>query len=137
MKGAKSKKTKNSKKKITPRENYLLVAKFPYNIKIKNMKRLYDVPLQIFSSDPSFKYFFAFALNRLNAVVTDDQTLVSWLGKSLTTEPKKRNPNLQVELTKHFFKFFKFIGTQRPKTYLDKRYNIPSNTSVSILNPKV
>lgn len=116
------------------RENYLLVAKFPYNTKIKNMKRLYDVPLQIFSSDPSFKYYFAYALNRMGAVVTDDPVLVNHLGKSLTTAPKKNNPDMMVQLTKHFYRFFQFIGNVRPKDYMDKKYHIPSNTKVKVLN---
>ncbi|MCK5536496.1 MAG: hypothetical protein KAI79_06695, partial [Bacteroidales bacterium] len=69
------------------REKYLLVAKFPYTTKIKNMKRLYDEPVQIFSSDPSFKYYLTYALNKFNAVITDDLTFVNHLGQSLTQKP--------------------------------------------------
>jgi len=134
MKGSNSDGIKNGKKVKKKRENYMLVAKFPYTLKIKNMKRLYDLPIQIFSSDPSFKYFFAYALNRLNAVVTDDSVLVKHLGKSLTTKPKKTNPDLQVQLTKHFYNFFKFIANRRPKEYLDRKYMIPSTTKVKVLN---
>lgn len=116
------------------RENYLLVAKFPYTLKVKNMKRLYDLPMQIFSSDPSFKFYFAYALNRLNAVVTDDKTLVDHLGISMTTKPTQTNPDLQIQLTKHFYKFFNFIANQKPKDYLDKKYMIPSTTKVKVIN---
>jgi hypothetical protein len=117
-------------RKRKPRETYMLVAKFPYSQKVKNMKRLYDVPLQIFSSDPSFKYYFAYALNKLNAVVTDDGKLVDWLGESLIKAPKQNNPNLTVQLTKHFFKFFKFIANNRPKQYMDDKYLIRSDAKI-------
>ena len=131
--------SKNSKgktvKKKKKRETYLLVVKFPYNMKIKNMKRLYDVPIQIFSSDPSFKFFFAYALHNLGAVVTDDATLVNWLGIALTKAPNIRNDNWETQLTKHFYKFFKFISNVRPKAYLDKKYEIASD--VKIVNPKI
>ena len=125
MRGAKTKRS---------RENYLLVAKFPYTRKVKNMKRLYDEPIQIFSSDPSFKFFFAYTLNRFNAVVTDDPVMLDHLGKALTTAPKQKNPEMMVQLTKHFYKFFQFIENNRPKEYMDKKYQIPSNTKVKVLN---
>ncbi len=134
MKGSNSAGEKKGKKIKKTRENYLLVAKFPYTLAIKNMKRLYDLPMQIFSSDPSFKYFFAYALNGLNAVVTDDDLLVKHLGKSLSTKPKKTNPDLQVQLTKHFYNFFKFIANKKPKEYLSKKYMIPTSTKVKVLN---
>ena len=135
MKGAnadhyKDKKGKIKTSKRKPRETYMLVAKFPYSHKVKNMKRLYDVPLQIFSSDPSFKYFFAYALNKLDAVVTDDGKLVDWLGESLTKAPMHNNPNLTVQLTKHFFKFFKFIANNRPNKYMDSKYQIRSDAKI-------
>lgn len=134
MKGSNDGGLKKGKPVKKKRENYLLVAKFPYTLQVKNMKRLYDLPMQIFSSDPSFKFYFAYALNRLNAVVTDDQTLVSHLGISMTKKPSKTNPDLQVQLTKHFYKFFEFIANKRPKEYLDKRYMIPSDTKVKVIN---
>ncbi len=117
-----------------PRETYLLVAKFPYTTEIKNMKRLYDTPLQIFSSDPSFKYFFAYSLNKMGAVVTDDGKLVDWLGESLTKEPRQNNVDLKVQLTKHFYRFFQFIGNNRPKDYLDPKMQIRGD--VRIMNAK-
>ena len=131
----KNAKGKTIKSKRKPRETYLLVAKFPYSMKQKNMKRLYDVPLQIFSSDPSFKFYFAYALNKMDAVVTDEKMIVKWLGKSLTDAPKITNPDLMTQLTKHFYKFFKFIANVRPKAYMDKKYLIPS--SVKIVNQKI
>jgi len=134
MKGSNTASNKQGKKVKKSRENYLLVAKFPYTLHIKNMKRLYDLPMQIFSSDPSFKYYFAYALNKLNAVVTDDKALVSHLGVSLTSKPSKTNPDMQIQLTKHFFKFFKFIANKKPKDYLAKKYMIPMNTRVKVLN---
>jgi hypothetical protein len=126
----KDKKGKTVVKRRKKRETYLLVAKFPYTLKIKNMKRLYDVPIQLFSSDPSFKYFFAYALHNLGAVVTDDGKLVDWLGKSLTTKPKFTNPNMKVQLTKHFYKFFRFIANNRPKEYLSDKYLLRSDAKI-------
>ena len=135
MKGAnadlyKNKKGQIERSKRKTRETYMLVAKFPYSHKVKNMKRLYDVPLQIFSSDPSFKYFFAYALHKMNAVVTDDGKLIDWLGESLTKAPKHKNPELMTQLTKHFFKFFQFIGNKRPKEYMDDKFIIRSDAKI-------
>ena len=132
---SKNKKGKTVKSKKKVRQQYLLVAKFPYNSKIKNMKRLYSNSLQLMSSDPSFKYFFAFALNKMNAVITDDATLVSWLGRSLKDAPSTNNPDLKLNLTKHFYQFFKFISNVRPKVYLDKKYLLTND--IKIVNPKV
>ncbi len=101
------------------------------------MKRLYGLPMQIFSSDPSFKYFFAYALNEMNAIVTDDKALVNWLGKSMTTKPKTNNPNFKVQLTKHFYKFFKFLANTRPKDYLDKKWMLPTDMKVKVMNDKI
>lgn len=140
MKGAKgSKRVKNSKdgRRTGPRPMYTLVAKFPYTTKVKNMKRLYDIPMQIFSSDPSFKFYFAYALHRLKAVVVDDPQITKWLGKSLTTAPTKTNPDLQVQLTKHFYKFFKFLGNHKPKEYLNDKFLIDQNKNVKIINQKI
>lgn len=135
MKGAdadfsKNKKGKLVKSKRKTRETYMLVAKFPYSNKVKNMKRLYDVPLQLFSSDPSFKFFFAYALNKLDAVVTDDGKLVDWLGESLTKKPSHNNPEMTTQLTKHFYKFFQFIANKRPKDYMDDRHIIRSDAKI-------
>ena len=116
------------------RERYLLVAKFPYIKDIKNIKRLYNYPVQIFSSDPSFKYYLTYALNQFNAVITDDIQYVNHLGKSLTTKPNINNPKRMAELTKHFFKFFNFIGNVPPKRYLDKKYEIDPKDNIRIIN---
>lgn len=135
MKGANFDFYKDKKGKVKagprkPRETYLLVAKFPYSHKVKNMKRLYDVPIQIFSSDPSFKYYFAYALNKMGAVVTDDGKLVDWLGESLTRAPKYNNPNMKIQLTKHFYKFFRFIANNRPSRYMDKKYQLRQDAAI-------
>ena len=131
--------TKNTKgktvKKKQKRQTYLLIAKFPHNMKVKNMKRLYDVPLQLFSSDPSFKFFFAFALNNLDAVITDEPLMRKWLGKALTTPPDIRNDSWDTHFTKHFYKMFQFIGNVRPKAYLDDKFKIAQD--IKIINPKI
>lgn len=126
----KNKKGKTVVKRRKNRETYMLVAKFPYSLRVKNMKRLYDVPIQLFSSDPSFKFYFAYALNKLGAVVTDDGKLVDWLGQSLYVKPKHNNPNMKVQLTKHFYKFFRFIANKRPKEYLDDKYILRADAKI-------
>ena len=131
--------SKNAKgktvKKKQKRQTYLLIAKFPHNMKVKNMKRLYDVPLQLFSSDPSFKFFFAFALNNLDAVITDEPLMRKWLGKALTTPPDIRNDSWETHLTKHFYKMFQFISNVRPKAYLGDKFKIAQD--IKIINPKI
>ncbi len=124
-------------KRSSKRETYLIVSKFPYTTEVKNMKRLYGLPMQLFSSDPSFKYFFAYALNEMNAVVTDDKVLLNWLGKSITTKPKTNNPQFKVQLTKHFYKFFKFIENNRPRDYMAQKYMLAPTDNVKVLNEKV
>lgn len=116
------------------RERYTLAAMFPYKRDIKNMKRLFDLPVKLFSSDPSFKWFFAYALNKSNLVINDEKIVLAHLGESLTKAPKKRNPNLVKQLTKHFYKFFVFIGNKKPKEYLDDKFELEPNFKMPILN---
>jgi len=104
------------------RYKYLLGIKFPYIDGMKTMKKINNVPIKIFSSDPSFNYFFAFALNRINAVILDHPKFIKHLSKSLNVKPKKRNPNLRKELTKHLYKVVKFLLRYSPMEYLDEQY---------------
>ena len=116
------------------RETYLLVVKFPYIKNIKNMKRLYNANIQIFSSDPSFKFYFAYALEQHGAVVKDEKEFVKHLGIALRVPPVKRNPEWRVQLTKHFYKLFNFIANAKPKKYLSKEWQIPSKQRITIIN---
>ena len=116
------------------RERYTLAAMLPYRSDIKNMKRLYDLPVKLFSSDPSFKWYFAYVLNKSDLVINDEKIILAHLGESLTKPPKKRNPNLVKQLTKHFYKFFIFIANKKPKEYLDKKYELEPNFKMPILN---
>jgi len=125
IKGAKNKKTGN-------RETYLLTVKFPYYKDIKTFKKLYNVPIQIFASDPSFKYYFAFVLNQHNAVVLDEKEFIKHLGIALTVPPKVRNPNWKVQLTKHLYKLFQFLKNVHPKKYLDKKWEIKTSKTITI-----
>ncbi|MCK5536529.1 MAG: hypothetical protein KAI79_06865 [Bacteroidales bacterium] len=131
--------SKNSKgktiRKRQKRQTYLLIAKFPHSVKIKNMKRLYNENIQLFSSDPSFKFTFCYALNNLDAVITDEPLMIKWLGSALTDPPNNRNDNWDTHLTKHFWRLFQFISNVRPKVYLDEKYLIPND--VKIVNPKI
>jgi len=125
IKGAKNKKTGK-------RETYLLTVKFPYYKNIKTFKKLYDVPIQLFASDPSFKYYFAFVLNKHNAVVLDEKEFIKHLGLALTVPPRKRNPNWKVQLTKHLYKLFLFLKNIHPKKYLDKKWEISPSKRITI-----
>jgi len=109
-------------KKKTKREKYTLAVKFPYIQGMKKLEKLMDVPVELFSSDPSFLFFFAYALNKKNAVIKDHPKYTDWLGSALTKKPNKNNPNLRTELTKHFYKVLQFLRTQSPSKYLDERY---------------
>jgi len=126
-----------AKYKGKKRERYLICAQFPYSRDFKTLKNLYDLPVKLFSSDPSFKYYFSYALNKHNAVITDENVILRHLGKSLTNIPKKRNPNLNTELTKHFYKFFIFAKTKRPNDILKKQYNLGKKFNMPIKNKNV
>jgi len=124
IKGAKHKDKRNT---------YLVVIKFPYYKKIKNFRRLYDIPVQVFASDPSFKFYFAYVLHNLyGAVVLDEPEFVKHLGIALTRAPKVRNPDLIAQLTKHLYKIVTFLATQSPKKYLTPAYQIPSSKRITI-----
>jgi len=113
---------KEKGKKKTKREKYLLAVKFPYLEGITKLDKLYDTPVELFSSDPSFLFYFAYVLNKKNAVIKDHTKYTKWLGESLEKKPYKNNPKLRTELTKHFYKVIQFIKTQSPKRYLDEKY---------------
>jgi hypothetical protein len=126
-----SPKTKKGKK--AKRETYLLAVKFPYLQGMNKMDKVFDAPVELFSSDPSFMFYFAYALKTHRAVIDDHPKFTKWLGEALTRKPKIRNPNLRTELTKHFYKVLIFLKTQPPKKYLDKRY-LTDVTKISFPN---
>jgi len=114
------------------RQKYILVVMLPYIRKIKNLKRLYDLPVKLFSSDPSFKYYFAYVLYKSNLLIDDEKQILRYLGRALTQEPIKRNPAFHKELTKHFFKLFQFIANKSPRQYLDDRHELPPDFKIPI-----
>jgi len=114
------------------RKTYLLSVKFPYYKDIKTFKKLYNIPIQVFSSDPSFKYYFAYVLNKHNAVILDEETFSKWIKKAIAIPPKKNNPNWKVQLTKHLYKLFKFLQNVHPRTYLAKKWEINIKTRIGI-----
>lgn len=111
---------KRKGKRKYERKRYLLGVKFPYIDGMKNFKKLQNVPIKLFSSDESFNYFFAYALNLKNAVILDDPKFKNHLKKSINTKPIKRNPNLILELTKHIYKVVDFLLKNSPLYYLDE-----------------
>lgn len=123
-----------AKHKGKKREKYLVCAQFPYRREFKTLQNLYNMPVKLFSSDPSFKYYFAYALNKRDAAIVDENVVLKHLGESLTSSPKKRNPNLTAELTKHFFKFFIFIKNKRPMDIMHKKYQLGKKFDMPIKN---
>ena len=118
---SKSKATKKTKSKKYKRYKYNLSIKFPFVHNMNKMKKMLNLPIELFSSDPSFKYYFAYVLNSKDAVIRN-HIYDNWLGEALTSKPKIRNKNEKMELTKHFYKVVKFIKSQEVRKYLSKRY---------------
>ena len=116
IKNGKTKTYKESRKK------YLVGVKFPYINGMKDYDKLQNVPIKIFSSDESFNYFFAYALNTSNAVILDDPKFINHLKTALSKRPSKRNPNLKLELTKHLYKVIEYLLKNKPIDYLDEKY---------------
>jgi len=104
------------------RKKYLVAIKFPYIDGMKNYNRLLNVPIKIFSSDESFNYFLAYALNTHNAVILDDPVFINHIHYAITHKPRIRNPELKTELTKHLYKVIEFLLKYRPIDYLDDKY---------------
>jgi len=123
-----------AKHKGKKRQRYLICAQFPFKKGFETLETLYDTPVKLFSSDPSFKYFFSYALNKENALIVDEYVILKHLGNSIKNAPKKRNPNLHTELTKHFFKFFEFVRFKRPQTFLQRRYFLKKQFKMPIIN---
>ena len=128
------KKHELKKKKLNYRNEYLIIIEMPYVRNVKNMKRIYNLPVKIFASDPSFIFFGdAWILyNNYKAFYIDNQT-IKWAHYAITHPPLKRNPNFIPYLTKHAFKLiFKFLLNKKPKELLKKQeiknYKIPQWT---------
>jgi len=122
---------KKRKKYIRP--NYLQILEVPYikDYHIKFTKLIEEHPVKIYSDDPSFKYYLAYALNKSNAVLINSFTKKQ-LGIALTKRPKVRNPKLHKELNKHFYKLVEFISTKRIDKYLNKKTYLGINKMPNI-----
>jgi len=110
------------------RPRYLQILQIPYKKSYhQKFEKIYDnTPVKIYSSDPSFQYFLAYALNTINAVVINDETKKK-LGIALTKKPKIRNKKLHKELNKHFYKLVEFISTKKIQKYFDKKFYLGIN----------
>jgi len=117
------------------RNSYLLAVKLPFLHNMHKMKDLLDLPVQLFSSDPSFYFYFSYALNVRNSVIIDNKRFKDHLGVSLTKKPKRNNKNLDVELTKHFYKVIRFLKGRKPSEYLLDKFLINLN-QIRIPNEK-
>jgi len=113
----------DKKNKKYKRPKYLQILQIPYREYHKEkFSELYiEDPIKLYSDDPSFKYYLAYALNKIGAVVLNNYT-ISKLGKALTVYPKIRNKKLHKELNKHFYKLIEFISTRKIERYLIKKY---------------
>lgn len=110
------------------RANYMQILQIPYKKIYKGkFETIYDdVSVKIFSEDPSFKYYLAYALNQAKAVIINEYTQ-KHLGIALTKKPILRNKKLHKEFNKHFYKLVEFISTKKMSKYLDKRYFLGVN----------
>jgi len=113
----------DKKNKIHKRPKYLQILQIPYREYHKErFSELYiNDPIKLYSDDPSFKYYLAYALNKVGSVILNNYT-ISKLGKALTAYPKIRNKKLHKELNKHFYKLIEFISTKKVERYLTKKY---------------
>jgi len=119
-----SKLHKDKKTKKTKRFKYIQILQIPYKKSLKEkFIKIYDTyPVKIYSSDPSFKYYFAYVLNTQNAVVVNKTTKKN-LGIALTKKPLVRNKKFHKEFNKHFYKLVEFISSKKVSTYMnDKTY---------------
>ena len=117
---------KQKRKYVRP--TYLEILQIPYK---KSYKESFDVlyektPIKIFSSDPSFKFYLAYALNKANAVVINDYTKKE-LGIALSNRPIINNPFLHKEFNKHFYKLVEFIAKRKVAHYLNDKYYLGIN----------
>ena len=128
IKGAKHKTKKGIK-----RNTYIVAVEFPFRKNIKTFQKLYNLPVRVFSSDPSFMFYFAYAFNTQNAVIDDRPEFKAWIQYAITHYPQKRNPALVLQLAKHLYKLVRYIAKEKPRIYLDKskrlkvkKINIPN-----------
>jgi hypothetical protein len=118
----------DKKRKKYLRPKYLQILQIPY-IKDypKRFKYLYNEhTVKIYSSDPSFKYYLAYALNKANAVIVNNYTKKE-LGIALTHFPKMRNPKLHQEMNKHFYRLIEFISIKKVESYMQDRFYLGIN----------
>jgi len=118
----------DKKTQKTTRPQYMQIVQIPYKKSYKNrFDSMYEgTPVKVFSSDPSFKYFLAYALNTVNAVVINKKTK-KWLGEALTKRPKIRNKNLHKEMNKHMYKLVEFLATKKIAKYVNDETYIGMN----------
>jgi len=105
------------------------IIQLPYRqeYREKSFQSFYEeTPIKIFSSDPSFQYFLAYALNKVNAVVINRETS-KHLGVALTKKPKTRNPVLHKELNKHMYKLIEFISSKKLNRYINEKTYLGMN----------
>jgi len=128
IKGAKYKTKKGIK-----RNTYIVAIEFPYRKNIKTFQKLYNLPVRVFSSDPSFMFYFAYALHTKDAVIDDRPEFKAWIQYAITHYPHIRNPKLVTQLVKHLYKLVRYIAKEKPRNYLHKtkrikvkRINIPN-----------
>lgn len=109
-------------KKINKRPEYLEILQVEITDEFKKFFNLYNKqPVKIFSSDPSFKYYIAYALTKRNAVIINPAT-VKHLGKSLTRPAIRNNPRNKLMMNKHFYFLTKFIRSDSILQYMSKKY---------------
>jgi len=121
IKGAKHVK---KKKGISYRNTYIVALEFPYIKNIRTFQKMYQMPVRVFSSDPSFMFYFAYAFHTRDGVITDRPEFKKWINYAITHYPKIRNPMLITQLAKHLYKLVRFLAKEKTRNYLDKNKRI-------------
>jgi len=103
------------------RPKFIQILQIPYRKYNMEFRKIYDFPLKIFSSDQSFKFYFAYALNTMNAVVLNSYTIKE-LDVALIKKPKHNNPKLHKELNKHFYKLTEYLKYKDIKFFLQNGF---------------
>jgi hypothetical protein len=102
---------------------YLLCVEMPYRKDGKRPSLMYELPLKIFSSDPSFNFYIANSLKKTENLLRDEnfdrylsKALIAPSRNHITDDKGRSNEPL---LSKHFIRLFQHIAQMRFKSLMD------------------
>lgn len=108
------------------RKKYKIALRVPYR-RDDNFSDLFDLPLKLVASDPSFYFFQANQFKRSNNIINIPEVRKA-LGKAWN-KPVKRYKGGE-HMTKHLYRLFRFLGNNPLKKYLLKRKFIDNPSRV-------